>query len=119
MLPDTDKLQRLNPPKPDIRFHRSGRIDLCAQAVCRMGLDTGSHVSFYLDRESNLYVRPDADGLRPIATRKRACLRFYCKQVTDAVFCLPDVPAGLERAAFRIGQPDDGADFPVITRRLL
>lgn len=112
-------MQRLNPPQPDIRFHRSGRIDLCAKAVRRMGLGPGSRVSFFLDRDSNLYVRPDADGLRPIATKGRNCLRFYCKQVTDAVFCLPDVPAGLERAAFRIGQPEEGADFPVITRRLL
>ena len=112
-------MQRLNPHKPDIRFQRSGRIDINTKAVRRMGLTPGSRVSFFLDRDSNLYVRPDADGLRPIATTGKTSLRFYCKQVTDAVFCLPDVPVGLERAAFRIGQPDDGTDFPVITRRLL
>ena len=112
-------MQRLNLSKPDIRFQRCGRIDINTKAARRMGLGPGSRVSFFLDRYSNLYVRPDNDGLRPIATKGRNCLRFYCKLVTDAVFCLPDVPAGLERAAFRIGQPEDGTNYPVITRRLL
>ena len=112
-------MQRLNPHKPDICFQRCGRIDLCAKAVRRMGLAPGSRVSFFLDRDSNLYVRPDADGLRPIATTGKTSLRFHCKQVTDAVFRLPDLPGGLSLAAFRIGQPEDGTNYPVITRRLL
>ena len=115
-------MHRLNPPRPDIRFHRSGQIDISTKASRRMGLSPDSRVSFYLDREANLYVRPDADGLRPAVMKGKTgktSLRFHCKQVTDAVFRLPDLPGGLSLAAFRIGQPEDGTNYPVITRRLL
>lgn len=112
-------MYRLNRPRPDIVFRRSGQIDIRLEASRRMCLTPGSRVSFFLDGEGDLYVRRDADGLRPVEMGGKHSFRFHCKQVTDAVLCLPDVPSGLDRAAFRIGQPDDGANFPVITRRLL
>ena len=112
-------MYRLNQPKPDIRFNRNGRIDIIDQVVQRMNLGHQNRVSFYVDQEHNLFVRPDTNGLRPIISRGNKSLRFYSKQVTDAVLSLPDLPQGLEKAAFRIGTSDDGINYPVITRRLL
>ena len=112
-------MYRLNQPKPDIRFNRNGRIDIIAQVAQRMNLGQQNRVSFYVDQEYNLFVRPDTDGLSPIIARGKKSLRIYSKQVTDAVLSLPDLPQGLEKAAFRIGTSDDGINYPVITRRLL
>lgn len=112
-------MYRLNQPKPDIRFNRNGIIYIIDQAAQRMNIGPLSRVSFYVDQEQNLFIRPDTDGLRPIISRGKKTLRIYSKQVTDAVLSLPDLPQGLEKAAFRIGTSDDGINYPVITRRLL
>lgn len=109
-------MYRLNRPKADIRFYRDGKIVITAKAIQRLNLEHQSRISFYLDQENNLFIRPDSDGLRTLVKRGRNTLQIYSKQVTDAVLSLPDLPQGLERAAFRIGTSEDGTNYPVITR---
>ena len=66
-------MYRLNQPKPDIRFNRNGRIDIIDQVVQRMNLGHQNRVSFYVDQEHNLFIRPDTDGLRPSISRGNKC----------------------------------------------
>lgn len=118
MFPDT--LQRLNPVKADIIVHRSGHIDIRSAASRRMGLDGDSRVSFFVDGEQNLYIGKDPAGLRAAAFSGCAFLRFSSAVTARRILSLPDVPRGLARAGFRIGEPEEGeALFPVITRRAI
>ena len=115
-----ENMQRLNRPKPDIRVWRSGRIDILTKAARRMGLSKESYLSFLLDEEGNLYLRRDpAEGLRPTSVHGNSYLRFWSAATTRRILLLPDVPQDAQSAAFRIGEPEDGQTFPVITRRLL
>ncbi len=120
MFPDT--LQRLNPVKADIVVHRSGRIDIRSGASLRMGLDGDSRVSFFVDGEQNLYIGKDPGGLRPVSRHGSSFFRFYSAVTARRILALPDVPRGLARAGFRIGEPEPGGVgemFPVITRRAI
>ena len=120
MFPDT--MQRLNPVKVDIVVHRSGHIDIRSAASRRMGLDGNSRVSFFVDDEQNLYIGKDPAGLRAASFRNSAYLRFCSVVAARRILELPDVPRGLVRAGFRIGEPEEGGVremFPVITRRVI
>lgn len=112
-------MQRLNRPRPDIRICRNGRIDIHKRAAARMGLDADSRISFFADEEQNLYIRQDKDGLHSMAARGKALFRYHSAETARAILSLPDVPAGMDKACFRIGDPDDGRTFPVITRMVL
>ena len=112
-------MQRLNRPRPDIRICRNGRIDIHKRAATRMGLDADSRISFFIDKEQNLYIRQDKDGLHSMATRGKILFRYHSAETARAILSLPDVPAGTDKVRFRIGEPDDGRTFPVITRMML
>lgn len=120
MFPDT--MQRLNPQKADITVSRTGRIDIRSDASHRMGLGSGCRISFFIDGEQNLYLCKDPGGLRPTSRHGSSFFRFYSAVTARRILALPDVPRGLERAGFRIGEPEVGVVgemFPVITRRVI
>lgn len=110
-------MQQINKPHPDIRFYRSGLIEVRARGVQEMRLSICPNLSFFVNEENDLYVVPDKDGIKP-ADNKTSFYRYRDKDVCRRVLSLPDIPAGLEKAAFRIGK-EEGGYFPVITRRVL
>lgn len=112
-------MQQLNRPKPDIKVYRSGQIDVRSAATRRMRLDKCRNISFYVDEESNLYIRRDETGLRPTSIHGKHLYRYFSASTARGILSLPDIPKGLEVAGFRLGEPDDGVTFPVITRRVL
>ena len=107
-------MYRLNRPKPDIVFRRSGQIDIRLEASRRMCLTPGSRVSFFLDGEGDLYVRRDADGAA------RLTFDWSESYLSPLTLCLAalrslddkgDLPARLRlRKVAQIF--DDGARFP-------
>lgn len=109
-------MHRLNPIKADIKFSYNGQIDICPNASRRMQLDANSRISFYLDDDSNLYVKKDENGLSPTSQRCKKSFRFYSAETARQILRLPDVPEGAERVGFRIGEPETGGLFPIITR---
>jgi len=111
-------MHRLNKQKPDIKVYRSGTINLLTSAVKKMNLDKETHLSFFVDEENNLYIRKEDVGLR-LSSVKGKILRFNSIETTNHILALPDIPEGIEKAGFRIGESDDGINFPVITRRIL
>lgn len=120
MFPDT--MQRLNPQKADITVSSTGRIDIRSDASLRMGLDRDSRISFFLDGEQNLYLCKDPGGLRPVSRHGSSFFRFYSAVTARKILNLPDIPSGLTRAGFRIGEPElgeVGEMFPIITRRVI
>lgn len=112
-------LHRLNPYKSDMAVHHSGRIILRSGLCERMGLDKDSRVSFYVDNENNLYVCKDKNGLKPTMQHGRRYCRLYSAETARKILSLPDVPECLQEAAFRVGEPEEGSMFPVITRIVL
>lgn len=110
-------MQQINKPHPDIRFHRNGLIEIRARGVQKMRLSLCPNVSFFINEESDLYIVPDKDGIKP-TDNKTSFYRYRSKDVCRQVLSLPDVPGGLDKAAFRIGEEENGY-FPVITRRTL
>lgn len=112
-------MQRLNRPRPDILICRSGRIDIHKRAAGRMGLDADSRISFFMDEEQNLYIRQDKDGLHSMSVRGEILFRYQSVETARAILSLPDVPPDTDKVRFRIGEPDDGRTFPVITRMML
>ena len=82
-----------------------------------MHLSLCSNISFFFNEEKDLYVSPDINGIKP-AGNKASFYRYRSKDVCRQVMSLPDVPAELDKAAFRIGEEENGY-FPIITRRLL
>ena len=109
-------MHRLNPIKVDIKFFYNGRIDIRANASRRMQLDANSRISFYLDNDNNLYVKKEKNGLKPASPHGRNTFRFYSADTTRQVLRLPDVPKGIDRVGFRIGEPEAEGLFPIITR---
>lgn len=112
-------MQKLNKPKPDITIYKTGQIDIYSKASERMNLKKGTRVSFFIDFENNLFIRVDEEGIKPSSLHGRKMMRYHSAQIARIILSLPDVPEGLDKAKFRIGEPDDGVSFPVITRRVL
>lgn len=113
-------MQQINHPKPDIKIYRSGQIDIYTKASRRMHLDRDSTISFFIDKENNLYIkRVQEDGLHPTSVHGANYLRFYSADTVKRILSLPDIPEGIVHAGFRIGEPEDGDSFPIITRRVL
>lgn len=111
-------MYRLNKQKPDIKVYRSGSINLLTSAVKKMGLNKDTCLSFFVDEDNNLYIRKEDAGLH-LSCVKGRILRFNSVDTTNHILSLPDIPEGTEKAGFRIGESEDGINFPVITRRIL
>lgn len=112
-------MHRLNRPKPDIRVFRSGNIILLSDASRKMGLDAETRISFFTDDEGELFIRKDGEGLRPCRSNEGMRFKYHSAETARQILSLPDIPEGTNYAGFRIGEPDDGESFPVITRRIL
>ncbi len=113
-------MQQINRIKPDIKIQYSGQIDISTKTARRMKLDRHCMISFFLDKEDNLYVKRVNDGgLRPTSVHGSNHLRFHSAGTVKRILSLPDIPKGVKNAGFRIGEPDDGNSFPVITRKML
>lgn len=113
-------MQQINHPKPDLKVYRSGQIDIYTKSARKMHLDKNSQISFFIDQDNNLYIkRVHSEGLRPTSVHGSNYLRFYSAGTVKKILSLPDIPGGIVHAGFRIGEPDDGESFPVITRRIL
>lgn len=111
-------MHRLNKQKADIKVYSSGSINLHSNAVKKMGLDKSTRLSFFIDDEGDLYIRKEEHGL-PLSQVKGNLLRVNSVETVRHILQLPDVPQGTEKAGFRIGESDDGINYPVITRRIL
>lgn len=72
-----------------------------------------------MDGENNLYVCKDRNGLKPTIQHGRKSCRLYSAITARRILSLPDVPECLQEAAFRVGEPEEGGMFPVITRIVL
>jgi hypothetical protein len=107
----------INSPKPEIRFHASGLIDVSAVVFRKLNLSGDKKISFVFDEENNLHIRKDSEGISPSSARGNF-LRYHSVEVTKAVLSHPDVPCGLNRVAFRTGQVENDL-LPVITRRII
>lgn len=111
------QVNTLHSPRPEIRFHRSGLIDVFSAAFRKLDLSDSPAITFVIDKEQNIYIQKSADGMQPSAS-KGTFLRYHSVKVTEEVFAHPDVPDGLSSVAFRTGQLED--DFlPIITRHLI
>lgn len=110
-------MQQLNKPRPDIRFHQDGLIELLSSASRKLSLEKEVSISFVIDSENNLYIKKDPkEGLLPSSAKGRF-IRYKSVKVTQKVFSLPDVPTGLTKAAFRIGEIENNL-YPIITRKV-
>lgn len=110
-------MQQLNKPRPDIRFHRDGLIELFSSASQKLSLEKEFAISFVIDNENNLYIKKDPqEGLSPSSVTGRF-IRYKSAKVAQKVLSLPDVPTGLSKAAFRIGEIENNL-YPIITRKV-
>ena len=101
-----------------MQVHRSGLIEILSGAARRMGLERGRcRVSFLEDGEGDVFVRLDGDGLRPCSTVGASLYRYFSARTARRILALSAVPPDVSKAGFRIGEPDDGKTFPIITRR--
>jgi hypothetical protein len=110
-------MQVINSPKPEIRFHASGLIDVSSVISRKLKLTGDKKISFSFDKENNLYISKDPNGISPSSTRGNF-IRYHSVEVTRSVLTHPDVPAGTTRVAFRAGEVENGL-LPVITRRII
>lgn len=114
-------MQQIDRPRPDIRIHSSGQIDIFTSASRRMGIDRNSRISFLIDKEGNLYIRKnkEGEGIFPSSCHGKGYFRYHSAKVCRKILSLPDIPKGSITAAFRIGYADDGDNWPIITRKIL
>lgn len=114
-------MQQIDRPRPDIRIHSSGQIDIFTSASRRMGIDRSSRISFLLDSEGNLYIRKSRreEGIPSSSCHGKAFFRYHSVEICRRILSMPDIPKGSSTAAFRIGYADDGENWPVITRKIL
>lgn len=110
-------MQQINKPRPDIRFHRGGLIELFSSTSQRLDLGDTPFISFIIDSENNLYLKKDMEGVSPSSIQGNF-IRYKSAEVTKKVLSLPDLPEGLPSAAFRIAEKE-GNLFPIITRKVL
>lgn len=111
-------MQQINRPHPDIRFHQDGLIELFSSASQKLSLEKELTISFVVDNENNLYIKKDQEeGLSPSSVSGRF-IRYKSAKVTQKVLSLPDIPIGLSKAAFRIGEKE-GDLYPIITRKII
>jgi len=112
-----ENMRRINKVKGDITFRDGGMIEIRASGVKKIKLSSSSKISFFIDSENNLYIKKDSEGMPPYDT-KGNYYRFQSVNVCRRVLNLPDIPEGLDKASFRIGD-EENKSFPVITRILL
>ena len=112
-------MQQINRYKPDIRIYCNGLIEIFTSAARRIGLSGNSQISFYIDEDCNTYLRKVDEGMKPSSVHGACFLRFHSIETVRLILGLPDIPKGITHAGFRIGEPDDGTNFPIITRRIL
>ena len=82
-----------------------------------MRLFSCPNVSFFINEDNDLYVKPDENGIKP-SDNKNSFWRYRSKDVCRKVLSLPDVPSEIQKASFRIGEEENGY-YPIITRMIL
>lgn len=112
-------MQQISHIRPDIRIYCNGLIEIFTAAARRIGLSRESQILFYVDNDNNAYIRKVDEGIKPTSVHGSCFLRFHSITTVKQILSLPDIPKGITHAGFRIGQPEDGASFPIITRRVL
>lgn len=114
-------MQQINRPKPDIKIYSTGQIDILTKAARRLQINKESGISFLIDDSGNLYLRKASpgEGLRPTSIHGANFFRFYSAETARQILSLTDIPKGIKRAGFRLGEPEDEISYPVITRRIL
>lgn len=108
--------------RPDITFHRTGRIDISARVAIALGLAPGDTINIALySGEYLLFSTRHPPGTRNLATcrpTKRGSLNFraHSTTLTSAILAACGHPP---KAAFHIGYPmtiDNQTYLPIITK---
>ena len=109
-------MQTISKRKPDIRFHRSGLIEILSKASKRLGLSGDQpQIALLIDKDNNLYIHQDLEeGLTP-SSIKGSYFRYHSVCSVNQVFSLPDIQGSPERLSFRFGETENGL-IPIITR---
>lgn len=109
-------MQTISKRKPDIRFHRSGLIEILSKASKMLGLSANNaQIALLLDKDKNLYIHHNTEeGLTP-SSIKGSYFRYHSVCSVNRVFSLPDIKGEPKRLSFRFGEAENGL-IPIITR---
>jgi hypothetical protein len=111
------QVKSIHTPKPEIRFYKSGLIEISSIVFRKLDLSENKKIAFVVDDKGDIYIQKNSDGIPPCACKGKF-LRYHTVEVTRFILSHPDVPPGLDRVGFRTGEVENGL-LPIITRRMI